>query len=500
VKRAATEQSSLVVVARPVGVVTLGLAFGMLLCAAFGVGMDVLELHRKAIDPGAWKPMLAAALITAVCGGAISIVGRDARPPRRRRRAAVLAVALIWAASSVFGALPYVLGAKIAPIDAVFEAVSGFTTTGATIVEDIEGTLSSPVLLWRSLTQWLGGMGIVVLFVAVFPNLGVGAKEMFKHEVPGPTSEGLRPRIAETSIMLWKLYTAFTVAQILVMWLALRIDLFDAVCHAFTTLSTGGFSTYDASAAGFDSYAAEMVLAVFMIAAGVNFAIYYSIVRGQVRSAWRSTELRVYLALVAGATVLLTVGLLPIHHTLVESFRRAFFMVATTITSTGYGTDSYMAYPPPALWIVLALMFIGGSAGSTAGGIKVSRVALMLEVAIAQTRQTLRPSLVQTIRIDGRPVPSAVLVGVSSFCVVYFACLAAFSLIITYTDNVPVQTAFGAILTSLSNMGPAPFHLGADNFAGYTDAAKLLSSFAMVLGRLEFFTLLALLTPDFWRK
>lgn len=484
---------------RPTGLVTLGLAVAMGCCAVFGIALDVLDRHRSTLDAGAWRPMLLSAAITGLCGLGAVIATRTPETPRRRRHSAALAVTFIWFCSSVFGALPYILGAGISPVDAVFEATSGFTTTGATIVADIEGTLSSPLLLWRSLTQWLGGMGIVVLFVAIFPNLGVGAKDMFRNEVPGPTSEGLRPRIAETSVALWKIYAALTVALALILWLVLRMDVFDAVCHALTTLSTGGFSTHNASIGHFDAPAVEMVVAVFMLAAGVNFGLYFNALRGR-PGFWRSTEFRAYVGIVATCTALLTIGLLPLHGTLLQSFRKAFFMVATTVTSTGFGTDDYMAYPPPALLLVLALMLVGGSAGSTAGGIKIARIALMLKMAWMHVRHSLRPSVVQALRMGGRPVPSSVLPGVAAFCVVYFVSLAGGALLLTYTDPVPVETALGAMLTCLSNMGPSPYYVAEDNFAGWSDAGKLITSTAMVLGRLEFFALLALLLPDLWRR
>ncbi len=482
---------------RPVAWVTAGLAGCMAGCALLGNIVNTWLMEPRDIDQGSATAMLAAAIVTLV--GAALLWSMSEANDGLGRRQATLSVALIWLATGVFGSLPYLFDARLAPADGLFEAVSGFTTTGATILSDIEGTASRTLLLWRSLTQWLGGMGIVVLFVAVFPSVGVGGRHLFRGEVPGPTSEGLVPRIRETSVQLWKLYTMLTLIQIAVMWL-LGVGMFDAVCHSMTTLSTGGFSTYDASAAGLDSVAVEVAMSVFMLLAGVNFALYYSLfASGSIRSFLRSTELRVYAAVVAVFTITMAFAILPRHGNFLVSLQKSFFMVATTITSTGYGNgEDYMAYPGTGLALILLMMFVGGMAGSTAGGFKIVRVTLLIETAWAQLRSTFRPSVVQVIRMDGKAVPNSVLSEVGAFTVVYFAAMALGILLVTVTDGVSPQTAFGAMLTSLSNMGPAPYYQGSDNFASYSSTAKVVFCGSMVLGRLEFFTLLALLLPDFW--
>ncbi len=483
----------------------------MALCAVAGALMQLVGFVRP-MDRGGAAAMLASSAITAAAALLAWYFGRDQLPRKLSRRDATLAVALIWAGAGVFGALPFILGARLPAQDALFEAVSGFTTTGATILTDIEGTMSRPLLLWRSLIQWLGGMGIVVLFVAVFPNVGVGGKHMFKSEVPGPTAEGLQPRITETSITLWVLYTVLTLAQIAVLmlvgWLepvregVPKMDAFQAVCHALTTMSTGGFSPLNQSVGAFQSAQIEMVISVFMLIAGINFGLYYGALRkGSVTVFARSTEFRTYLSLVVCSVVLLTLAILDNHHqNPLEALRYATFMVATTITSTGFGTDDYMAYSPAGLAIVLGLMFIGGMSGSTAGGIKVSRIVLLAKSSWRQIRQTVRPSVVQTVRMSGASVSDSVLAEVAVFFFVYIGFLGLGTLVITITDDTAVPAAFGAMLTTLSNMGPSPFYEGSDNFASYSVFAKVWFSLAMVLGRIEFFTLLALLLPDFWRR
>lgn len=490
-----------------------GMAVFMAICGLAGVLMQLIGYHRE-LDNGAANSLFLSSGITALTAFLIWRFGRYLGKADRHlsRRDATLAVALIWLGAGIFGGLPFMLGAALAPADAFFEAISGFTTTGATILSDIEGTMSRPLLLWRSIIQWLGGMGIVVLFVAVFPNVGVGGKHMFKSEVPGPTAEGLQPRIAETSVTLWLLYTAFTVVEIILLalagWLlptpegAATMDLYESICHALTTMSTGGFSTQNASVAAFKSPVIEMILSVFMLIAGVNFGLYYGALRARSFKAFlRSTEFRVYLTLVFGSILLLTITILPNHgDQILEALRYAIFMTATTITSTGYGTDDYMAFAPLPLMIVITLMFVGGMSGSTAGGIKISRVVLLAKSAWAQTRRSVRPSVIQIIRMSGRKVQQPVLTEVAVFFFVYMVFMLLGTLAVCTLEEIPLYTGFGAMLTSLSNMGPAPFYIGEDNFSAYSGLSKTIFSFMMILGRLEFFTLLALLLPDFWRR
>lgn len=488
-----------------------GIAVFMVICALAGLLMELLGFVRP-LDAGAPLHLGVSALLTAIAAGLLAWFGRTATNRHLSRRDATLAVALIWFGSAFFGGLPFVIGANLSFADAIFETASGFTTTGATILGNIEGTMSRPLLLWRSVIQWLGGMGIVVLFVAVFPNVGVGGKHMFRSEVPGATSEGLQPRITETSLSLWGLYSAITALQIAVLTAigallptpegAVKMDLFQAICHSLTTMSTGGFSTLDSSIAGFQSPVVELVIAAFMLVAGVNFGLYYGVLQTRsYRIFLRSTEFRVYTVGVAITTFALAFAILDVHDgKLWEALRFAIFMVATTITSTGYATEDAMTYSSPALMLVLLMMFVGGMSGSTAGGIKVERIVLLVGMTWAEIRRTVRPSVVQVVRINRQSVPQGTLAEVAVFFFVYLVAIFAGTGLICLFDGVSVPTAFGANLTALSNMGPAPFHDGPDNFARYSDPAKYYFAFAMILGRLEFFTLLALLLPDFWRR
>ncbi|MCC6874362.1 MAG: TrkH family potassium uptake protein [Sandaracinaceae bacterium] len=487
-------------VLRPTGVVVTGLAVALALTALAAGAIEFASPESRR------RPLHVIALLgIAVAGGAVGVAmaryGKRFSGPNLSRREALLSVALIWVFAGVLGGAPFVVAAGMSPADAFFETISGFTTTGATVITHIERDLSTSLLLWRSVIQWLGGMGIVVLFVAVFPNVGAGAKHMFKGEVPGATGEGLQPRIAQTSFTLWKLYAAFTALQAILL-VVCGLSPFEAVCHAMTTMSTGGFSTRDASIAAFESPAAEYVISVFMLIGSLNFALYYAVLKHRsFRPLWRSTELRAFLLMVGVATIASTLGIASLHGRDAESsFRHALFQVGTFVSSTGYVTEDYMRYPPSILAVLIGLMFVGGCSGSTAGGLKMERLVLMAKMSWLELRRSFRPAVVQTVRMNKAAVAPDILSDVAVFVGVYVAVLAGGTLALCVTDSVPVPTAFGATLTCLANSGPAPFYQGADNFASYSDTAKIVFSLTMLLGRLELFTLFALLVPDFWRR
>ena len=495
---------------RPVGAVMIGIAIAIGLCGATGTAWDYVAPSSTIPVGGGWA-CLVSALICAGAGAPLTLYGRrhnkttlNHSKPTLSRREAILAVALIWLVAGVCGGLPFVIGAGLDPAGAFFESVSGLTTTGATVIGDIETRLSRPLLLWRSMTQWLGGMGIVVLFVAVMPSLGAGGKHLYKGEAPGAQAEGFRPRIAETSLALWKFYAFFTALEILLLSL-LGMDVFEALCHGLTTMSTGGFSTRDASVGAFAKPAFEWVIGSFMLVGSVNYGLYYLALRGRKLSAiYRNVEFRTYVAIVVVSVVLLTLLNLNLHPQALDSLRYAFFMVATTVSSTGYATDDYTAFGPVAYTVMLSLMFIGGCSGSTAGGIKIERVVIMAKQAMAQVRRNFDPTVVRVVRMGRHIIAKPVIADVVSFFVIYMLSIGVGIAAVAALDGVPVPTAFGAMLTCLSNMGPSPFHNlapgFADNFAGYSAAAKCFFALAMLLGRLEFFTLLALLVPGFWRR
>lgn len=488
-------------VLRPTGAVITGVAVAQAACAIGGGALEwwvVPEGDRSLWDVAS---LLVGALATGLIGMSAFIYGKRFSGSTLTRREAILAVVLIWCMAGVFGGVPFALGAGMSPVDAYFEAMSGFTTTGATVITDIEDRLSMPLLLWRSLIQWLGGMGIVVLFVAVFPSVGAGAKHMFKGEVPGTTAEGLKPRIAETSFTLWKLYAGFTALE-LVLLIVLGVAPFEAVCHALTTMSTGGFSTRDASIAGFESPAVEYVVSAFMLLGSVNFALYFSLLRHRsLRVVLRSTELRVFAGIVLLATAVTTLGILGVHGgDLEKAFRMALFQVGTFVSSTGYITDDYMAYPPAILALLLFLQFMGGCSGSTAGGLKVERIVLLAKQSWSEFRKSFRPSIVNVVRMGRTAVPAEILSDVAVFFGVFVGVLIGGVVFVSALEGVELPKAFGAVLTCIANSGPAAFYGTDDNFAAYSDVAKIFFTLVMLLGRLELFTLFALFVPDFWRR
>ena len=486
---------------RYVGAAVLGLGVAIVLCGVVGLGFNLADRQPFRGPPGGALALFVSALVTVTFGAGMFVFGGRHASGAITRREAILSVVMIWFSAGVFGAVPFILGAGMSIPDAFFEAVSGLTTTGATVITDIERGISRPLLLWRSLIQWLGGMGIVVLFVAVFPNIGAGGKHMFTEEVPGTTAEGLKPRIAETSRVLWKFYAVLTALECGALYL-LDMSLFEAICHSLTTMSTGGFSTRDASIGAFGSAPIELTIAGFMLVGSINYGLFYAVMRSRsLKSMLRSVEFRAYVVIVLFAVSILTFGIFEAHRRdLFEAFRHALFMVATTVSSTGYGTDDYMAYPPPMLLVVLSLMFVGGCAGSTAGGIKIERIVLMGKVLWGEIRRSFRPSLVHVVRMGRGVVPRSALTDVMVFFFVYMLSLAVGIALATTVDGVPIVTAFGAVLSCLSNMGPAPFYEGADNFAGYSSFMKLVFALLMLLGRLEFFAMLSLLASGFWKR
>ncbi|MCP4632372.1 MAG: TrkH family potassium uptake protein, partial [candidate division Zixibacteria bacterium] len=296
------------------------------------------------------------------------------------RRDALAVVAIGWIAFGIIGAIPFILeNALINPIDAFFEAVSGFTTTGSTVITDVEA-LSHGLLYWRSLTQWLGGMGIIVLFIAILPQLGVGVRQMFRSEVPGPITEGLKPKLKETASILWKIYVGLTVVEMLVLWIA-GMGIFDSVCHGLTTMATGGFSTKNASLAYYNNPMFDVIIIFFMFAAGINFGLYYQVAKGNWKAPFKNTEFRVYLYILLFSGLILTISILNRHPDILDALRHGMFQSVGICTTTGFATDDFDLYPPVAKILLIVLMFIGGSAGSTGGGMKVSRVMVLLKAA-----------------------------------------------------------------------------------------------------------------------
>ena len=418
------------------------------------------------------------------------------------RREGFLIVVGGWMLASIFGALPYMAtGSLIHPADALFESASGFTTTGASVMLDIQSN-GHGILFWRSFTQWLGGMGIIVLFVALLPELGPGARFLYKLEVPGPTAETLHPRVHDTASVLWQIYLGFSVVQTVLLMLA-GMDLYDALTHTFSTLSTGGFSPRNASVAAFQSPWVEIIIVVFMILAGVNFSLYYGL---RQKRGWRSffgdPELRIYLLITFGVSTLVAAVLMSsgTYSHGPRAFLDSLFQVAGILTTTGFATADYEQWPNTARILIFVLMFVGGCAGSTSGGVKIMRFVIGLKAAAREARLMFSPSHIIAVFIGGKVVPETVVRSVMGFFFLYFAGWGVGTLLLT-VGSPDLETAAGAAIATLGNIGPGLSAVGpSGNFAFFAPWQKIVMVVLMWLGRLEVYALVALMTLAFWRK
>lgn len=439
--------------------------------------------------------------ITAAVGLGLWLFGRRAKGTIFRADAIFL-VALSWLLLGIFGGLPYMFdGAFVNPADAYFETISGFTTTGSTVMVQIADH-SYGLHWWRTLTHWLGGMGIIVLFVAIFPHLGVGGKFLFKSEVPGPITEGLQPKIKQTAAALWWIYVGFTVIEAIVLWL-LGMTVHEAITHAFATMATGGFSTKNGSVGEFNSAAIDYVITLFMILAGINFGLYFEIFRGDAKKFLKDRELHVYLGVIAIITIIITWNITGIdarHDSALDSFRYAIFQVVGVITTTGFGTDDFEAWPPLSKLLLVFLMFSGGMAGSTAGGMKIIRFMIMGKAIYAEIYKVFRPQSVMAIRIGRSVIPRDVISGIMAFFALGVFTFVLASLYMTFI-GLDIVSAVTAVTSTLFNIGPGLNRVGpTQSFAFVPTSGKLVLSFCMILGRLEFMTIFVLLLPDFWRR
>ncbi|NQZ18062.1 MAG: TrkH family potassium uptake protein [Bdellovibrionales bacterium] len=397
-----------------------------------------------------------------------------------------------WIGTGIMSGLPFVFEGSIPNlVSSTFEAISGLTTTGATVVADVEG-LSRATNLWRVLRHWIGGMGIVVLFVAIFPQLGLGGKHLFKTEVAGPINEGLKPRIKQTALRLWWLYAFFTTACTGLLVLA-GLPIFDAVCHALSTLSTGGFSTKSASMGAFENPLAEWIVIFFMIIGGISFNLYYGLFRGQVSKLFKSVEVRLFVGI--NAVVALTIFLATAHrdyHAWHEDLRDALFQTAAITTTTGLMTADFDAYPIVSKYLLFLCMFVGGCAGSTAGGLKVSRVLIVFKRCLQELRLTLHPQEVVSTKLGKQKVSRGIINSVFIFVCTYF---------LLYLFGVFIMFALGMDWVAASSRGPGFGAVGpTQNYEFVHPLGKIVLCFYMIAGRLEIFVLLSMFTPSFWRK
>ncbi len=473
------------------------------------------EGRGAAVGAMLWTIVLGAAI-----GSTLWWIGRKANDYLGRREALLL-VALSWLLGAVLAGMPYWLWANSQaagdhPFRSIaacyFEAMSGLTTTGATVLSDVSG-LPEPLLLWRALTQWLGGLGIVVLFVAVLPTVGVGGKKLFQVEATGPKAEGVRPRIGETARLLWLIYVGLTVVEIILLRL-LDMTMFDAVCHTLTNVASGGFSTANASVGHYNSAAIDVTVMCFMLLAGVNFGLYYHLVRRNFRTVGRDPELRLYIGItiiaaiivvasIYGSRIATTVPDQSIEQaSLFQSLRYGLFQVITAHTGTGFCTADFDQWPFIAKAVLLILMFIGGSAGSTSGGLKVIRCLIVFKVMVAEIERIFRPNVVRTVRVGRLVVDNELRLGTLVYVLgILLLFMAGTLALLVLEADVDFTTAATASISTLNNIGPGLAQVGAvENYGHFNAASMVVMSLLMALGRLEVYAIFVLLHVNFWRR
>lgn len=459
--------------------------------ALLALPMLVAILYKESAEPFL-IPMLALVL----CG---VLLGRIA--PRTRTlyaRDGLAIVALAWIVMSFFGAMPFYISHSMPTfVDCFFETVSGFTTTGASILTEIEH-LSQGILFWRSFTHWVGGMGVLVFVMAILPMSDGHGMHLLRAEVPGPVVGKLVSRLGDTAKILYSIYLVMTVVEIILLLLG-GMPLFDACIHAFGTAGTGGFSSRNLSVGAYNSPYFDMVIGIFMLLFGVNFNLYYFLLIGKVRDVLRSEELRAYFLIVAASTVTIAWNITHLFGSFATAMRYSFFQVSSIITTTGYATADFNLWPSYSKVVLVLLMFVGACAGSTGGGIKVARLVILAKMSISDMRQMLHPSAVATVRVEGRPLNVKLLRSTHMFLVVYLLLMAGSTLLLSL-DGFDLVTTFTAVVSCMNNIGPGLELVGPmGNFSAFSPAAKLLLSFDMLAGRLELFPML-LLGPSLWRR
>jgi len=407
-------------------------------------------------------------------------------------------VSLGWAAISAFGALPFFLSGTLGYLDAYFETMSGFTTTGATVIMNID-ILPKSILFWRSMTQWIGGMGIIVLAVAILPALSIGGMQMFNAESPGPKLDKLKPQIRETAKILYGVYLIFTGAEIILL-IAGGMGFFDASCHTFCTLATGGFSTKNASVAYYNSPFIEAVIVFFMFLSGANFMLHYAALKGKLNY-FKDKEFIFYVIVLLGSILVMTADLrYSVFNSLSDAFRYSSFQAVSIMTTTGFTTSNFDAYPSLSRVILLVLMFIGGCAASTGGGIKNIRILIILKYFYREIYQFIHPNAILSIKIGEDTIPDDVLKGVMGFFIGYMAIFIVSTLIVT-AYGIDIITAISSVAATQGNVGPGLGLVGPMyTYAFLPDIIKIVLTFCMWVGRLEIFTVMVLFVPDFWKE
>jgi len=468
----------------------------MVIALAMGLCMGVAWLYE---DPVAARQALGFSAALVFVAGAL--LWRGTRGPvELSRRDGFGIVTFGWLAAAAAGALPYLFSGVIRqPVAALFESMSGLTTTGASVLTDLE-SLPRGILFWRSLTHFFGGMGVLILCVAIIPFLGVGGMQIYRAEMPGPSKDRLAPRIATTAKLLWGVYLLLCLAQTGLLMLG-GMSLFDALCHAFGTLATGGFSTRTASLAAYNSFYLEAVTVLFMFLAGVNFSLHYRALTGHWRSYFRDAEFRFYSGVWLFSCLLLSaIVWRSVYAEPGRALRAGFFQATSILTTTGFVTEDFDVWPAAARVLLVMLMFLGGCAGSTGGGLKHLRVLVVLKTALREIIVFMRPQSVVKIKVGAHSLPPAAVSNISAFFLLFLLLFAGCVCLMTFL--VPdLQTALTAVIATMGNIGPGLGGVGpTQTYAAMPETAKALLSFCMLLGRLELYTVLIVLLPGFWKK
>ena len=440
-------------------------------------------------------------LITVVVCLALGTLIRHKEPENKSiyGREGFVVVALSWIVMSLFGALPFYLsGAINGFINCFFETVSGFTTTGASILTEIEG-LPMSILFWRSFTHWIGGMGILVFMLAILPMGDERSMYLMKAEAPGPMVSKLVPKVKSTAKLLYKIYIALTVIEMVLLLLG-GMPLFDSVVNSFSTAGTGGFAILNSSIAGYNNAYYEYVITIFMLLFGVNFNLYYLMILRDFKSIWKNEELRYYVVIVVACIVLITGNIYSMYPTFESAFRHAAFQVAAIVTTTGFATANFDLWPEFSKTLIFCLTILGACAGSTGGGIKVSRLIILLKLAYREIRHIVHPRSINLIKLDGYKVEEDVVRGVTGYIVVYVLLLLGSFILISF-DNYDFTTSLTSVVTCLGNVGPGFAMVGpVENFSFFSGFSKLVLCFDMLVGRLEIFPIIMLFAPSIWRK
>lgn len=438
-------------------------------------------------------------LASIVFGLLFIVLTRHAKRDIGKREGYVI-VSFVWIFFSLIGCMPFILSESIPSFtDAFFETMSGFTTTGASILENVE-SLPHGILFWRSMTQWIGGMGIVVLSLAVLPALGIGGMSLFIAEVPGVTYDKLNPKIKDTSKILWNIYLVLTLVLTVLLMFG-GMDIFDAICHSFATMSSGGYSTKQASIAYWDSPYIQYVITLFMFLAGVNISLIYSVASGSPKKLFANEEFKTYTFIVLCFTVIITIGLVLTKNMQLEpAFRDSIFQVVSIITTTGFATDDYLTWHSFLAMLLFLAFFIGGTTGSTSGGVKVMRIVLLFKNSFYELRRLIHPNAVIPVRYNNKAVNKSVVTNVLAFFFFYMATLFLCSLIFTLFVG-DMETSVSAVASALGNIGPGLGSVGpSSTYLHIAPAGKWFLSFLMMTGRLEIFTVIILFSPSFWKR